>query len=455
MDNFAMDKNRRQKIVTAVLLIIFLLLTGSYPTKVEAQGPATEIFNLINQFRANNGLPPFQYNATLAAAAQNQANYMAANTIFSSHVGEGGSTPQTRANAAGYSGYVVENIVGGTGMTPSRGLNWWINSPVHYNTLITQRYTEAGTAYATNGSENFYVLVVGRRTDAPPAPASSQTSPEPLIITPIELAEPAEDGSITHIVQEGQALWSLAAHYDVKLSDLLLYNGLTENSFLQPGQEIIIRLPDGAEPPPTPTPPLTHVVEEGQTLWSIAVRYNLRLADLLWYNNLTEDSVLQPGETLIIRLAEGQLPPPTPTPILMHTVRAGQTLWEVALTYGLTLDELLALNGLTADSIIQPGEQLLVRQPDPTATPMSVPTAVSSAAQATPSPTPTLTPTAVSASIAVPSPTAAAVPTVATPQTNGAANTGNGRSLIIGLVVFGVGMLALAVSGIVYLRKQA
>ncbi|MCA9900992.1 MAG: CAP domain-containing protein, partial [Anaerolineales bacterium] len=177
-----------KKIIIGILVCLLLLVGEA--TAVQAQS-ASAIFQAVNQFRSNNGLVPFQYSSALATAAQNQANYMAANTVFSSHVGAGGSTPQSRANAAGYVGRVSENIVGGTGMSASSGLNWWANSPVHYNTLITSRYQEAGTGFATNGNENFYVLVVGQPSDAPPPPAADD-SPEPLFITPITLAQPGE-----------------------------------------------------------------------------------------------------------------------------------------------------------------------------------------------------------------------------------------------------------------------
>lgn len=130
-----------------------LLLAGARPQTTKAQS-ADAILQQVNQFRLNNGLPSFTYSAALAAAAQNQANYMAEFGVFSSHMGYGGSWPQSRANAAGYSGQVSENIVGGTNLTAPRGLTWWVNSPVHYNTLITTRYTEAGTGFARAGDIN-------------------------------------------------------------------------------------------------------------------------------------------------------------------------------------------------------------------------------------------------------------------------------------------------------------
>lgn len=399
---------------------------------------------LVNGFRTSNGLPPFQINSALASAAQNQANYMAANTVFSSHIGYGGSTPQSRANAAGYIGYVSENIVGGTGMSPSRGLTWWRNSPVHYNTLITSRYIEAGTGYASNGSENFYVLVVGRPSDAPPVNTAEDTSPEVIFVTPIVLSEPNEDGSIIHVVQDGQALWSLAAHYEVELSDLMLFNNLSDNDFVQPGDEIIIRLADGQEPPPTPTPPLTYIVRKGDTAWSIAALNGIKLSDFLWFNNMAEDALLQPGTEVIVHLAEGQPPPPTPTPIMTHIVRSGQTLWDIALTYGLTLDDLLAYNGLNADALLQVGQELRVRPlPSPTPSPVPATPEPTTVIESTPTIGPALGETAVPPTPTLMPATAVASPTQTTPpQTK--TDSSSSMFLFIGGIVLLAGAFIIA-----------
>ena len=405
---------RRQFSLLLCLLLVIVSNTAVNHTAAQSD-TALQVIQLVNGFRATYSLPPFQINSSLMIAAQNQANYMAANTVFTSHIGAGGSTPQSRANAAGYVGFVSENIVGGTGMTPNRGLIWWQNSPVHYNTLVTTRYIEAGTGFATNGSENFYVLVVGRPSDAPPTNTSRDESPAPLFITPIELAEPAEDGSIVHVVQEGQALWSLAAHYEVNLADLMLYNNLAEGAFLHVGDEVIIRLADGQEPPPTPTPPLTHIVQEGENAWTIAAKNGLSLSDFFWLNGMDENTFLQPGEEVIVRLAEGQAPPPTPTPITTHIVRSGQTLWDIALTYGLTLDDLLAYNNLNADTLLQVGQELRVRPPatpSPTATPLAVATSLATVVPANPSEqTAGITNAAISITAVSPTPTSSPQPT--------------------------------------------
>ena len=374
------------RILFALFLCLLLASGHGRDTTEAAQGtPASEILQRVNQVRASVGLPPFQYNGALAAAAQSHANWMATNVAYS-HYGAGGSSPQSRAASAGYGGYVSENIVGGTNMSPRQGILWWQNSPVHYNTIVSTRYVEAGTGYASNGSQNMYVLVVGRPPGANEIAPQNRTpdpSAAPLRITPITLAEPREDGSIVHVMRQGQAMWTIAAYYDVELDYLYLINGLTEDDVLHPGNEVTVRLADGQAPPPTPTPSLTYVVQDGDTPWGIALINGIELDFLYLLNNLSPSSMLQPGDELVVRLAEGQAPPPTPTPSSHHVVQEGQSIWLIAAIYNLTVDQLLALNGMTLDSVIRPGDELTVRELPPTPTATETPGTIPATAAST------------------------------------------------------------------------
>ena len=256
----------------AVCFLLGIIWSGS-STAVSAQNPSDTILQLVNQIRAEYGLPAYQYNPALATAAQEQANWMSQTAIYSHN--HNGSTPQTRADAAGYPGYVTENIVGGTSLTPQQGVTWWRNSPIHFNTIISTRYTQAGVGFAAGESQNFYVLVVGNPGSGT-APPRNNTITETAVaprVAPIQLSPPQENGAIIHTVQTGHTLWAIAARYEIPLETLLLYNNLNEDTPLQPGSQLTIRLPEGAEPPATPTPPATHIVRAGETAWTIAARY--------------------------------------------------------------------------------------------------------------------------------------------------------------------------------------
>ncbi len=123
---------------------------------------------------------------------------------------------------------------------------------------------------------------------------------------------------------------------------------------------------------PTPTPPAAPVqvykVRPGDTVFDIALRYNLSEDELLAANQLSpEDAfVLQPGQELIIpgptaEVAAAATPTPTPANPT-YTVRAGDTLVAIALRLGLTTEDLLDANNMTIGEarMLRPGQVLLL-----------------------------------------------------------------------------------------------
>lgn len=413
-----------------------LILVVGFTGRAEAQGsPTSDILQLVNQVRAEYGLPALSYNASLATAAQNHAGFIAANAIYS-HIGVNGSTWQDRAQAAGYTGYAGENLVGGTRLTPQQGVTWWRNSAVHFSNMLNPRWTEAGVGFAVGNGQNFYVMVFGTPNDAPPPRAEQPVVDVPFIVAPIELAQPNEDGSIVHTVLEGHTLWAIAARYEVSLADLYLFNALTDDSVINPGDKLTIRLADGQPPPPTPTPPATHIVREGESLWVIAAYYQTDLNTLLWLNGLPQDAVVHPGNEIKVRLLPGEAPPATPTPQLTHIVRSGDTALGIALLYGLTLEQLTAFNNISPDALLQIGQELLIHPPT-----------------ATPEPTPTLTPTLTAtpepvnlAQAATPTPEPTTVAMVAPKATAVVESDGGnlGNIMGIGAMIAGVALTVLA-----------
>ena len=433
-----------QRIGLAVLL--GLLITATVFTgRVEAQGsPTNDILQLVNQVRAEYGLPSVSYNASLASAAQNHANFIALNAIYS-HIGINGSTWQDRAEAAGYTGYAGENLVGGTQLTPQQGVIWWRNSAVHFSNMLNPRWTEAGVGYAVGNGQNFYVMVFGTPHDAPPPPAERRVVDVPFIVAPIQLAQPNEDGSIIHTVLEGHTLWAISARYEVPLADLYLFNALTQDSVINPGDTLTIRLADGQPPPPTPTPPAHHVVREGESLWVIAAYYQTDLATLLWLNGLPEDAVVHPGNEIKVRLLPGEAPPPPATPRLTHVVKSGDTALAIAMNYGLTLEELMAMNNMDPSAFLQIGQVLAIRPYTPTPEP-------------TPMPTATATPEVVELAAAAPSRSPSPEPTtlaMVMPKVDETPQSRDwGNILGMGAMVAGLGLTLLAGVAIVVLWRN-
>jgi LysM repeat protein len=235
---------------------------------------AGEIISRINAYRSNNGLYAYETNQVLMRIAQAQSDYQASIQSVT-HTGPGGTRPVDRAYAAGYGGgntvWVSEIIYGGTQASVDSAMSWWKESAVHNSSMLSSQYLEVGAGVASSGGSTYYTVVMGyvagtapEESDAPEASAvDGDGAPAVVPFNPVMPAEPGEDGSIIHQVQAGQSMWTIAAVYEIPLEQLLELNDLTQSSFLQPGQELIIRPPQEAISTPTatvgptntPTPP--------------------------------------------------------------------------------------------------------------------------------------------------------------------------------------------------------
>lgn len=113
-----------------------------------SSGYINEIAALINNARAENGLPALTVNAALNAAAQGHAIDMACHNLLS-HTGSDGSSVNERVVAAGYSPSRSSEIIYGSGY-PQTAFNWWMNDQVHRNEILSPYVTEMGIGYAYN-----------------------------------------------------------------------------------------------------------------------------------------------------------------------------------------------------------------------------------------------------------------------------------------------------------------
>jgi uncharacterized protein YkwD len=247
-------------------------LAASSPTAA-APAPAltpSEVIGRINGYRLGNGLYEYKHNSTLMALAQGQADYMAS-TGTVTHTGPGGTRPIDRAYNANYGSgnkiFVSEIIYGGYQSSVDTAITWWKNSSLHNDQMLASTYLEIGAGVATAGERTYYVAVMGWVTGiAAPSDAGAvsptaasgddltvNAAPAFIAAVPVVKATPNPDGSIVHIIRTGQALWTLAAVYEVPLEVLLAQNELPEWAFVHPGDEIIIQPPSGEAPVEAPT----------------------------------------------------------------------------------------------------------------------------------------------------------------------------------------------------------
>ena len=118
-----------------------------------------------------------------------------------------------------------------------------------------------------------------------------------------------------------------------------------------------------------------HTVAAGETLSHIARNYRVSVDELRAANPAVEPTRMQIGTRLVIprvraaprpaveagnRESPRAEPPPARVRERSHTVKRGDSLWLIARLHGVELERLRAYNGLAADAVIQPGDEIRI-----------------------------------------------------------------------------------------------
>ncbi|HPO57397.1 MAG TPA: CAP domain-containing protein [Anaerolineaceae bacterium] len=236
-----------------ITTILTILLAAFLPTaSVQAQSGAYDLIAEVNALRAQYGLAPYEVDGNLMASAQAHAEYMAS-TGQITHTRADGSTPATLG--------FIENIAGGMSMSASTAVHTYWTDALHWQTMvgITTGYVGAGFAEA-NGIY-YFVLQVRRGQGgtssniAPPGIGTGQQvqPTQPPAIQPVMTATPGPDGSVVHEVLLGQSLWSIATAYGVRIADIIALNGLAATPVVIPGDKLVIIPAPTQTPSPTAT----------------------------------------------------------------------------------------------------------------------------------------------------------------------------------------------------------
>jgi LysM repeat protein len=110
--------------------------------------------------------------------------------------------------------------------------------------------------------------------------------------------------------------------------------------------------------------PTSYTVQAGDTVSAIAARHGLRTVDVLAINGLSWSSIIQPGQVLLLAAVSAPEPiaPTVPEASMTggYTVVGGDTISAIAQKHGISVDALFAANGLGWSSIIYPGQTLTI-----------------------------------------------------------------------------------------------
>jgi membrane-bound lytic murein transglycosylase D len=171
------------------------------------------------------------------------------------------------------------------------------------------------------------------------------------------------------VVQPGETLWGISRLYEVSVSDINTWNNLGAGLPLSLGQELLIynpvrdKSPVVEEKPTEEAQPKStadfHEVEPGESLWGISRKYNLTVEELRSWNGLTSESTINAGQKLLIKPLEKERSPSEP--FIIHVVKGGDSLYKIANTYGMTVQELMELNSMKSTAI-SVGDELKVKK---------------------------------------------------------------------------------------------
>lgn len=160
-------------------------------------------------------------------------------------------------------------------------------------------------------------------------------------------------GADRHVVSKGETLTSIAEDHGVTVEELTRANQLRNADALTPGQTLVVPSKSAAS--------ITHKVERGETLSSIAAQYGVSVGELSAINQLRDADVLPLGKELVVPLKQ--------LAYVEHTVARGETVAEIANRYHVTVSEIVRANLLKDANRVNRGQKLVipVTPPDPVA----------------------------------------------------------------------------------------
>lgn len=180
-------------------------------------------------------------------------------------------------------------------------------------------------------------------------------------------------GSQYYSVKSGDGLYKIAQDFNVPIESLLSANGLSIDSVIHPDQ--ILTIPKsgnvnkmvnqslGSSQDSSQTPNRYYTVQSGEGLYRISQTLGISMGDLLAANKLDENSVIHPGQQLVVpgtNSSEGVYQQEPQRVQSSYTVQSGDTLYQISQRYQVSVDELMSVNGMSGSPLIYPNQSLVI-----------------------------------------------------------------------------------------------
>lgn len=236
----------------------------------------------------------------------------------------------------------------------------WTVSPIQEPTDVSGAAGQASPAPSTTT----IAVDASPQAETQAAVATAQPPVAAVTAVPVGTAESTvalpEGPTFSYIVQSGDTLFSIALRYDTDVETLRRLNGLPDDA-IGAGQVLLVpgTGDEGQPGSEDEVPEVTYVVKSGDTLSSIASDFGVDWEVIAGANDITGPNfTIFRGQKLTI---PGVSPTAVPTDeVTIHVVQSGETLYGIAIQYGLTLQELLIANGISNPDALSVGQELII-----------------------------------------------------------------------------------------------
>lgn len=158
----------------------------------------------------------------------------------------------------------------------------------------------------------------------------------------------SESNIQVHSVNKGESLYNISRRYNISVSDLKSMNNLSSDYIYQ-GQKL--KLIDNGTLPSTSNNFAKHSVKRGETLGQIAENYGVLAQQIRNWNNIS-GSRIYPGQKLLIQSDKADIvQSSTPKKVEYHTIRKGETLSSIASKYDVSINEIKSWNSIDGVNI--------------------------------------------------------------------------------------------------------